>query len=115
MLILSMNISANALNQDILVEEGAEAVIPGLYDFLLYCIYNAVIDTDLYGEKKAYAFIVKIACKILVNFQKKISDIVAQESDFTPPTVFTQLLEHMDDTFIGIGTKMGERCFGARA
>ncbi len=91
-----------------LVEEGAEAVIPGLYDFLLYCIYNGVIDEELYGEKKTYAFITNIACKILVRFQRKISEIVAKESDFTPPTVFTQLLEHMDDKIIGIGTKMGE-------
>lgn len=91
-----------------LVEEGAEAVIPGLYDFLLYCIYSDIIDTSLYGEKHVASFIKKIVCKILINFQKKISDIVAKESDFTPPTVFTQLLEHMDDKIIGIGTKMGE-------
>ncbi len=91
-----------------LVEEGAEVVIPGLYDFLLYCIYNGVIDNQLYGEKKFMSFITKIACNVLVSFQKKISDIVEEEGTFTPPTVFTQLLDHMDDKIIGIGTKMGE-------
>lgn len=91
-----------------LVEEGAEAVIPGLYDFLLYCVYNQVIDSKLYGEHKVKAFFVNIACNKLISFQKQISDIVSEEGSFTPPTVFTQLLEHMDDKFIGIGTKMGE-------
>ncbi len=91
-----------------LVEEGAEVVIPGLYDFLLYCIYNGVIDNDLYGEKKTNAVVMKLATKILVRFQRKLSEIVEADGRFTPPTVFTQLLKYMDDTYIGIGTKMGE-------
>ncbi|MBE6649294.1 MAG: 2-hydroxyglutaryl-CoA dehydratase [Ruminococcaceae bacterium] len=91
-----------------LVEEGAEVVIPGLYDFLIYCLYDGILDRDLYGENKFGAFITSIACKILINFQKKISEIVAEEGTFTPPTVFTELLSRMDDKFIGIGTKMGE-------
>ncbi len=91
-----------------LVEEGAEVVIPGLYDFLLYCVYNGVIDRELYGEKRLSAFVTNIACKLLVRFQKKISEIVAENGTFVPPTVFTDLLSHMDDKIIGIGTKMGE-------
>ena len=91
-----------------LVEEGAEVVIPGLYDFLLYCVYDGVIDKELYGENKFFGLMMKFACKFLVKFQKKISDIVEEEGTFTPPTVFTELLDHMDDKIIGIGTKMGE-------
>lgn len=91
-----------------LVEEGAEVVVPGLYDFLLYCIYDGIIDTELYGEKKSTYLITKAASKLLVKFQKKISAIVKEEGTFAPPTVFTDLLSHMDDKFIGIGTKMGE-------
>jgi predicted nucleotide-binding protein (sugar kinase/HSP70/actin superfamily) len=94
--------------EQFLVDEGAEAVIPGLYDFLIYCLYDSIIDKQLYGEKKFKAIIFKQVCKFLVHLQKGVSDIVAKDGRFVPPTVFTKLIELMDDTYIGIGTKMGE-------
>ncbi len=94
--------------EQFLVDEGAEAVIPGLYDFLIYCLYDSIIDNQLYGEKKFKAIIFKYACKFLIHLQKGVSEIVAKDGRFVPPTVFTKLIELMDDTYIGIGTKMGE-------
>ena len=34
--------------EEFLLSEGCEPVLPGLMDFCLYCIYNSVIDHELY-------------------------------------------------------------------
>ena len=38
--------------EDFLVSEGAEVVVPGLLDFCLYTMYNALVDRKLYGYNK---------------------------------------------------------------
>ena len=38
---------ANRNLENYLIEEGAEPVVPGLYDFLLYCIYDGIIAKEL--------------------------------------------------------------------
>ena len=48
----------NKLEQ-FLLDEGAEPVVPGLTDFLIFKIYNRVADVDLYGGK----LIKKAACR----------------------------------------------------
>ena len=42
--------SATTDLEEFLLSEGCEPVLPGLMDFCLYCIYNSVIDHDLYGR-----------------------------------------------------------------
>ncbi len=36
--------------EEFLLSEGCEPVLPGLMDFCLYCIYNSVIDHELYSR-----------------------------------------------------------------
>ena len=43
---------ANNYLADLLESEGAEAVIPDLLDFFLYCFYNNNFKTDVLGFKK---------------------------------------------------------------
>ena len=48
--------------EQFLVSEGAEVVVPGLMDFLLYCVYNNVLDHEILGRgKKRNYEIIKIA------------------------------------------------------
>ena len=94
--------------EQFLVDEGAEAVIPGLFDFLLYCIYNGVIDRRLYKKSLISVSVIKLACSVLNKFQREVRQVVERHGKFTPPTLFTDLVKLMDDTYIGIGTKMGE-------
>ena len=44
---------ANNYLADLLESEGAEAVIPDLLDFFLYCFYNNNFKTDVLGFKKS--------------------------------------------------------------
>ena len=93
--------------EDFLVSEGAEVTVPGLLDFCLYCLYNNITDTNLYGVHKHITPVYKIAYKFLTGKQQDIIDIIRENSDFDPPTPFNHTVSLIKD-YIGIGVKMGE-------
>ena len=93
--------------EDFLVSEGAEPVLPGLLDFFLYIIYNAMEDTRLYGINKGLSKLYGIAYKFV---NKKVADlirIIEEESDFSAPTPFPHTASLVEGC-IHHGTKMGE-------
>ena len=90
-----------------LISEGAEVVVPGLMDFCLYCLVNGIIDTELYGTGKIRSFGSKFLYKMLLKKTGDIIEIIKNNSDFLPPTLFSKTLS-LCDGFIGKGTKMGE-------
>lgn len=92
---------------DFLVANGAEPVIPGFVDFLLYCIYNVVLDKKLYGFHSPIYTIYNFFYKFLLGKQKDLISIIKEEGSFDAPTPFDKTLTLAKD-YINIGTKMGE-------
>lgn len=92
---------------DFLVKNGAEPVIPGFVDFLLYCIYNVVLDKQLYGFKSPVYFAYNVFYKFLLGKQHDLIEIMREEGGFDVPTPF-DITSTLAKDFIGIGTKMGE-------
>ena len=90
-----------------LIGEGAEVVVPGLLDFCLYCVYNGLVDTKLYGINKLKSGFTKIAYRFLIKKQKDIIKAVNNKSDFTPPGYFDHT-RTLVKGYINLGTKMGE-------
>ena len=90
-----------------LYEEGAEVVVPGMLDFLMYCLSNPVKDSELYGNKKFTAFASGIGYKFLLSKQQDIIDIINKNGRFLPPTSFEKV-KSFAEGYIGRGTKMGE-------
>lgn len=90
-----------------LVDEGAEVYVPGLTDFALYCIYNNVLDTKLYGRTKLAGFVSKIIYKFILKKEQDIIDAIKAEGTFLPPSSFDETIK-MNDDYIGEGMKMGE-------
>lgn len=93
--------------EDFLVSEGAESVMPGLMDFLLYCAYNGIVDKKLYGIGALKAPACEIACKYLIKKQKDVIVAVNEEGSFRAPASF----EHtrtLPEGYMGMGVKMGE-------
>ena len=90
-----------------LVQEGAEVVVPGLTDFCLYCIYNNVIDTKLYGIKKLAAFVSKLIYKFILKKEKDIMEAVRKTNKLRPLGTFDKTIE-MRGEYISEGVKMGE-------
>ena len=93
--------------EEFLVREGAEVVIPGLLDFCLYTVYNAMEDTRLYGVRRLNAKAYGFAYKFLNQKVRDLIAIIREESDFSTPTPFAHTASLVEGC-IHHGTKMGE-------
>ncbi len=93
--------------EQFLVDEGAEAVIPGLLDFCLYCVYNNLLDNKFYGMQKGVQLAYKAAYRYLLDKEKDLIDAICAHGRFEPPTLFTHTVELVQGT-ISMGVKMGE-------
>ncbi len=93
--------------EDFLVSEGAEVSMPGLVDFCLYCVYNGLVDTELYGTGKLKYGAMKWVFDWLCKKQQDLIDAVRENSSFNPPTPIAHT-KSLVEGYIGIGTKMGE-------
>lgn len=92
--------------EDFLVSEHAEVMVPGLYGFILYCLYNSIYDNQFYGHGK----IKKLGSKFLIWYLRRREKLMIQSMK---PTKFTPMkyFSHTKDLSEGIlshGTKMGE-------
>ncbi len=97
----------NNFLEDFLVSEGAEPVMAGLVDFVLYCIYNPIMDAKLYGKGKKAAPIYRWVCSYVAKKQQDLIDAIAEEGSFTPPSPFHNTC-HANEGYISNGMKMGE-------
>lgn len=93
--------------EDFLMSQDAEVVVPGLMDFLLYCIYNGIIDARLYGFRKLKALGSKLLYRFLIKRQKDVISAVKENSLLEPMGCFDQTKDLVNGV-IGHGTKMGE-------
>lgn len=93
--------------EEFLVQEGAEPVVSGVMDFLLYCFTNRFIDRELYGFKKLIDLPLKLVVQILYGFQNGIIKTVKEHGVFRAPTPFKHLISLVEGT-ISRGAKMGE-------
>ena len=92
--------------ESFLLSEGAEPVVPGLTDFIIFKIYNREVDVGIYGGK----WIKKKACQLLKGYVEKCQRamIAAMErSGFRAPGTFEDL-RRLIKGYLGEGNKMGE-------
>lgn len=93
--------------ENFLLSEGCEPVVPGLLDFVLYCIYNGIVDNELYGRLPKKAFGSKGIYQFVLKKQNDIIKIVESMTDFRPPSKFDENRKRAFEV-IGAGVKMGE-------
>jgi len=93
--------------EDFLVSEGAEVVVPGLLDFCLYTMYNALVDKKLYGYNKKSAVIYRVLLKLFASFQQDLIDAIQKEGSFNAPMPFKEI-PPLAQEVISLGVKMGE-------
>ena len=90
-----------------LVSEGAETVVPGLMDFLLYCVYNSIVDYRLYKGNRLKYLGIQLAYRYLCGKKNHLIALMKEDGHFTPPTPFEETVK-MVEGYISHGTKMGE-------
>ena len=93
--------------EDFLIQEGAEVVMSGVGDFMMYCFSNREIDAKLYGHRGIGVLTSKISYIYLHHAQKKMIKCIKKYSKFRVPTDFKKVKELAKD-FVGLGVKMGE-------
>ena len=93
--------------EQFLTDEGAEVVVPGLIDFVLYCIYNFVLDYKLYGRGYWMAVAAKAAYKYLNGKKQDMIDLLQNDGRFEAPTPFDHTVT-LAEGYLGLGAKMGE-------
>ncbi|MBQ3056079.1 MAG: 2-hydroxyacyl-CoA dehydratase, partial [Clostridia bacterium] len=76
---------ANNNLERFLVGEGAETVMAGLLDFLMYTVNTAVVDYRLYGMNKMRARIMRFAYNFLHKKQLDFIRLYRENSNFIPP------------------------------
>ncbi len=94
--------------EETLIQEGAEPVVSGLMDFLLYCFSHQNTDQRLYGGKRKIVLAaVNWAVGYLIKRQNQMIQVIKEHGVFRAPVAFEQLY-HMVDGYISHGAKMGE-------
>ena len=102
--------AANNYLVDLLESEGAEAVVPDLLDFLLYCFYNQNFKVEKLGFGKKKATTANLGIKALEWFRAPATEAFAASKHFTPPAKI-QDLGKMASDIVSLGNQTGEGWF----
>ena len=102
--------AANNYLVDLLEQEGAEAVVPDLTDFLLYCFYNTNFKAEHLGMKKSTARMGNLGIKALEWFRKPAVDALKASKRFDPPSHIEHLAS-MAKEIVSLGNQTGEGWF----
>ena len=102
--------AANNYLVDLLESEGAEAVVPDLLDFLLYCFYNQNFKVEKLGFEKKKSTTANLGIKALEWFRAPATEAFAASKHFTPPAKI-QDLGKMASDIVSLGNQTGEGWF----
>ena len=94
--------------ESFLLKEDVEPVVPGFVDFCLYCVYNGLVDYDLYRLRPFKAFGSKFLYRFLLSKQRYIRRMMQDYyPNFMPMADFDETQKRVKG-YINQGTKMGE-------
>ena len=102
--------AANNYIVDLLESEGAEAVVPDLTDFLLYCCYNQNFKADYLGATQKSKRINNMLIRFFEWIRKAARDELAKSKHFEP-TAYIQDLAKDAEHIVSIGNQTGEGWF----
>ncbi len=93
--------------EQLLVDEGAEVVTPGLFDFLTFTLFTKLTDTKLYGMGRLRYPLLRAACRVMLSKQKELIDVMKKDGRFRAPTPFERIAA-LGREVVDEGVKMGE-------
>ena len=96
---------------ELLESEGAEAVVPDLMDFMLYCFYNQIYKADELGMSKKTARISSMGIWAIEHLLRGAAVKTFRESKhFTPPLPIRTIVSFAEP-IVSIGNQTGEGWF----
>ena len=102
--------SANNGLVDLLEHEGAEAVVPDLMDFLLYCFKNTEFKAQYLGKKKMTARMGRLGIKALEFFRSPANKALEKSTHFSPASNIDHMAAMASD-IVSLGNQTGEGWF----
>ena len=102
--------SANNGLVDLLEAEGAEAVVPDLMDFLLYCFKNTEFKAHYLGKKKSGAMMGRLGIRALEFFRAPANKALKKSIHFTPSSNIDHMADMAKD-IVSLGNQTGEGWF----
>ncbi len=96
---------------ELLEAEGAEAVVPDLLDFMLYCFYNQIYKAEHLGTSKKAARLSSLGIWAIEHVLRgAASRAFAKSRHFDPPTSIRKIVEYASP-IVSIGNQTGEGWF----
>ncbi len=102
--------TANNNIVELLEKEGAEAVVPDLIDFFLYCLYNNNIRYQLLSGSLKKALKSRISISTIESYRKDMKKALQQSKRFDPPKSIEELGTYASK-HLSLGNQTGEGWF----
>ncbi|MDT8716550.1 2-hydroxyacyl-CoA dehydratase [Clostridium sp. 19966] len=102
--------TANNNVVDVVENEGAEAVMPDLMDFLMYCAYDANFKYEFLAGSKVSQIASNAAIKGMEFYRKHMKKALSQSKRFTAPKSIEELAEGAKE-ILSLGNQTGEGWF----
>ncbi|NLT94125.1 MAG: 2-hydroxyacyl-CoA dehydratase [Clostridia bacterium] len=102
--------TANNNIVDFLEAEGAEAVVPDLIDFFLYCAYDHVIKNEILSGSYESRLLGKLFIKIIEFYRKEMKKALARSKRFEPPQDIETIARNAS-RHLSLGNQSGEGWF----
>ncbi|MCH5249755.1 MAG: 2-hydroxyacyl-CoA dehydratase [Lachnospiraceae bacterium] len=102
--------AANNHLVELLEAEGAEAVVPDLADFLLYCFYNQIYKAEQLGKSRKTAILSRLGIRAVDILRGSAYKAFEKSRHFEPPTSIYTLVDYAKP-IVNIGNQTGEGWF----
>ncbi len=102
--------AANNYLVELLESEGAEAVVPDLLDFMLYCFYNQIYKADFLGTPKKGKLFAKAGIRLIGILRSAAAKAFQASVHFTPPSSIYETAKAAKDV-VSLGNQTGEGWF----
>ncbi len=102
--------SANNNLVEVLEKEGAEAVMPDMLDFFLYCFYNSNFRYEFLGKSQKSAMLNNIGIKFVEKYRSVMKKELKKSSRFYEQTSIQNLAESVKE-IVSLGNQTGEGWF----
>ena len=95
---------------ELLESEGAEAVVPDLLDFMLYCFYNQIYKAEHLGARKKTAYVSSLGIKALEFLRSPATKAFKKSRHFEPAGHIKDTVSYAEP-IVSIGNQTGEGWF----
>ncbi|WP_294175427.1 2-hydroxyacyl-CoA dehydratase [uncultured Selenomonas sp.] len=101
---------ANNHIEEVLIEEGAEVVMPDFADFFLYMAYDSIVERELFAGRLKDKLFAQMFISLVEFFRRPMRKALKKSRRFTPPYKISETA-HLAKKHVSLGNMAGEGWF----